>query len=88
LETNSQSLHQTQGDSGWAYAYVDSAGCHDGELWDCCVIAFGAAVPSLVGAVVYADIDDLAEIVRELELVPLADLVGSDDLPLPEPIDW
>jgi hypothetical protein len=45
-------------------------------------------VPSLVGAVVYADIDDLAEIVRELELVPLADLVGSDDLPLPEPIDW
>ena len=66
---------------GRAYTYVDD---YDGR--DVSVIDFGGAVPSLMGAMVYAD--DPAEIVRELELVTLADLVGRDDLPLPEPIDW
>jgi len=66
---------------GRAYTYIDD---YDGR--DVSVIDFGGAVPSLMGAMVYAD--DPAEIVRELELVTLADLVGRDDLPLPEPIDW
>jgi hypothetical protein len=59
---------------GWVYTYVD----FDGR--DFCIISFG--VPTLEGVVVYAE-DDLAEIVGKLELVPLVELVGSDELPLP-----
>ncbi|MGH2473842.1 MAG: hypothetical protein ACRDIL_01145 [Candidatus Limnocylindrales bacterium] len=67
---------------GWAYTYVDTDG-RDEEVRDCCAIYFDDAVPALVGVVIYADLDDLADMVRELEVIPLAVLVGSDDLPLP-----